>query len=124
MADHNGPQGDPSGLECWGNVISVNLGESFMVAGGNVEGLLEIYLFKPLSRLDAAGVYCSRTPSAPTHVFKEGPPLPPSPEAQADYFQSWRDNLAGSCFLPMYLISSTWHHNPLMGTSTLLLRGQ
>lgn len=25
-------------------IISVNLGELFMVAGGNVEGLLEIYL--------------------------------------------------------------------------------
>lgn len=40
-----------------GNIISVNLGESFMVAGGNVEGLLEIYLFKPFGRLGASGVY-------------------------------------------------------------------
>lgn len=40
-----------------GHIISVNLGESFMVAGGNVEGLLEIYLFKPFGRLGASGVY-------------------------------------------------------------------
>lgn len=48
--------GDPSGPERWGkNIMSVNLGESFMVAGGRVEGLFEMYLFRPFSRLDAAG---------------------------------------------------------------------
>lgn len=34
--------------------MSVNLGESFYGSWGNVEGLLEMYLFKPFSRLDAA----------------------------------------------------------------------
>jgi hypothetical protein len=100
------------------DIISVNLGESFMVAGGNVEGLLEIYFFKPFSRLDARFTMATH----PQHFFKEGPSL--TLQLRPDYFQSWSNNLAGSCFLPMYLISSTWHHKPLMGTRTLLLRGR
>lgn len=97
-----------------------------MVAGGNVEGLLEMCLFKPFSRLDAAGgLQWLKLPppsTPPNPSFKEGPS--PALQPRPDCFQSWRDSLAGSCFLPMYLISSTWHHNPLMGTSALLLRGQ
>lgn len=112
--------GEPSGRECWGNIISVNSGESFMVAGGNAEGWLEMYLLKPFSRLDTTGSTVANTPTTPP--FQAG--LSPAPKPRPDYFQSGRDNLAGSCFLPMYLISSTWHHNPLMGTSAVLLRGR
>lgn len=56
-----------------------------MVAGGNVEGLLEMYLFKPFSRLDAAGgLQWLRLPPPSTHPpqtppLKKAPPQPCSP---------------------------------------------
>lgn len=55
-----------------GSIISVNLGEPFMGAGGNVDGLLGIYLFQLLGELEAAGV-CS----AP--LVERGPSPAPSP---------------------------------------------
>ena len=64
-----------------GNIISVNLGESFMVVGGNAEGLFETYLLWPLSRLDAVGVYCGSTVPSP-QPFLEIRPLP-NPEGRA-----------------------------------------
>lgn len=50
-----------------------------MVAGGNGEGLLEMYLFKPFSRLDATGVYCGQTPHSPPLSLSKAPPHPRSP---------------------------------------------
>lgn len=71
-------------------------------------------------RLDAAGGVGS-TAGTPT-------PLPssplPGPAALLDCFQSWGSGLAGSGFSPVSLISRTWRHNPLMGTSAWLLRGR
>lgn len=62
-----------------GNIISVNLGESFMGAGGNVEGLLGIYLFKPFGRLGASGVYRTKPHSPPPISLKKAPTQPLSP---------------------------------------------
>lgn len=94
-----------------------------MAVGGDAEGLLEMYLFKPFSGLDAVGVYRGLPPPSPPSLSLNKVPSP-APKPGPDYFQSRRDNLAASCFLPMYLISNTWRHNPLMGTSALLLRGR
>lgn len=73
----SGPSIKPE-VWCVGSITSVNLGESFMVTGKEMEGWLGIYLFKPFSRLAAAGVY--RGHPLP-HFFKEGPSL--IPEARA-----------------------------------------
>lgn len=63
-----------------GSITSVNLGESFMVTGKEMEGRLGIYLFKPFSRLAGLlpGVYGGHPLP---HFFKEGPSL--IPEARA-----------------------------------------
>lgn len=66
-----------------------------MVVGGNAEGLFEMYLFQPFRRLDAVGVYCGSVPPlSPTLSRNKHPP--PAPKPRPDYFQSQRDNLAGS----------------------------
>lgn len=62
-----------------GSITSVNLGESFMVTGKEMEGWLGIYLFKPFSRLAGCQGSTEATPSP--IFFKEGPSL--IPEARA-----------------------------------------
>lgn len=61
--------GDPSGLECWGNIISVDLGV-FYGGWGHAEGLFEMSSFKLLSRLRCCRFVVAKPPTAPTPLFK------------------------------------------------------